>query len=209
MEKIESLEDRYWLLKTQVYYRRFFGSVGTGSKLLNPLRLKQVEHIFLGSGVTINKHAFLLTVALRDQPKPRLTIGYGCVIGHMNHITCVSAVTIEKRVLTADRVHISDNSHRFDDPTKPVVEQGVISKGPVRIGEGTWIGEGASVLSCSIGRNCVIGSNAVVVNDIPDYCVAVGAPARVVRQFNFESKKWDKVDARPGNLQEGNHPLQL
>jgi hypothetical protein len=61
----------------------------------------------------------------------------------------------------------------------------ILSKGRVSIGEGTRIGENASILSCNIGRNCVIGSNAVVVSDIPDCSVAVGAPARIVRRFDW------------------------
>jgi acetyltransferase-like isoleucine patch superfamily enzyme len=46
------------------------------------------------------------------------------------------------------------------------------------------------VIGCTIGRNCVIGANAVVTTDIPDYCVAVGAPAKVIRRWNAQTKEW-------------------
>lgn len=193
LEKAESIAEFYWLCKTQLYYRRFFGRIGEGSKLLAPLRLKNVQHIFVGETVIINRHAFLLTIALPGQATPRLVINEGCVIGHMNHITCLNEVTIGAKVLTADRVHISDNSHVFTDPALAIIDQGVESNGKVSIGEGTWIGENASVLSCSIGKHCVVGANAVVVTDIPDYCVAVGIPARVVRRFNHLSGIWERV----------------
>jgi acetyltransferase-like isoleucine patch superfamily enzyme len=114
----------------------------------------------------------------------------------MNHITCIHKVEIGENVLTADRVHISDHSHGFSQITIPIMAQPVTSKGVVRIGDGTWIGENASILSCSIGRNCVIGSNAVVTRDIPEYCVAVGAPARVVKRFNTISGQWENVENR-------------
>jgi acetyltransferase-like isoleucine patch superfamily enzyme len=195
LEKIEYITELYWLLKTQLYYRRFFGQIGRRSKILNPMRLKNVENIFLGDHVIINKHAFLLTARLSNGERPRITIGDGCVIGHVNHITAVNDVAIGPNVLTADRVHISDNSHSFADPATAIIDQPIVSKGRVRIGEGSWIGENASVLSCSIGRNCVIGSNAVVLSDIPDYSVAVGAPARVVRRFNPGSGLWEKTGA--------------
>lgn len=194
MEKAESLQERYWLLKTQLYYRRFFGQIGHASKLLNPLRLKGVKHIYIENNVTINKHAFLLTVSLDDGRIPRLVIGEGSVIGHRNHITCVNELVLGKKVLTADGVHLSDNSHGFSDPTVPILDQGIKTKGSVSIGDGTWIGENASVLSCSIGRNCVIGANAVVVTDIPDYSIAVGVPARIVKRFCLTSGTWKKVD---------------
>jgi acetyltransferase-like isoleucine patch superfamily enzyme len=195
-EKVESLSELYWSAKTRFYYARFFGRVGKNSKLLNPMRLRNVENIFVGDGVMINKFAFLLTLPLPGQSAPRLVIGDGCAIGHMNHITCVDEVIIGKRVLTADRVHISDNSHVFAHPSIPVADQGVIGKGKVYVGDGSWIGENASILSCRIGRNCVIGSNAVVISDIPDHCVAVGIPARVVRQFDPVTNEWKKVQRK-------------
>ena len=62
-------------------------------------------------------------------------------------------------------------------------------KGPVRIGDGTWIGTNVSIMpNVTIGRNCVIGANSVVTSDIPDFNVAAGAPARILRA----------VDATPG-----------
>lgn len=193
LEKGEYIEELYWRLKTQVLYRRSFGSLGNGSRLLQPMRLKNVHNIYIGDGVRINKHAFLLTLQLPESHAPRLTIEDGCIIGHMNHITCVDEVTLGPRVLTADRVHISDNSHLFLNPEVPIRDQGVMSTGKVSIGEGSWIGENASLLSCSIGRHCVVGSNAVVLSDVPDYSVVVGIPARVIRRFNPDSRRWDRI----------------
>jgi acetyltransferase-like isoleucine patch superfamily enzyme len=159
------------------------------------MRLRNVHNIHIGTNVIINKYAFLLTVQEDKSVVPRLTIGDGCVIGHMNHITCVCAVDIGENVLTADRVFISDHSHAFSDTTVPILKQPVEPKGKVCIGSGTWIGENAAVLSCNIGKNCVIGANAVVLSDIEDYCVAVGAPARVIRRWNPESREWEKSPA--------------
>jgi acetyltransferase-like isoleucine patch superfamily enzyme len=193
LEKGEYFEELYWALKTRFFYRRFFGELGTGSRILHPMRLTNVQNIYIGNQVRINKHAFLLTVTLPGGPAPRLSIEDGCVIGHMNHITCVNEVKIGKRVLTADRVHISDNSHAFLDPNVAIRDQGIISSGKIEIGEGSWIGENASLLSCTVGRNCVVGSNAVVLGNIPDFCVVVGAPARIVRRYDVTSGSWIRV----------------
>lgn len=193
LEKADSLAEFYWLLKTQHWYKRFFGHIGTGSKILNPMRLAEVQCIHIGNQVLVNKGSFLLTKQVNDAELPRMTIDDGTIIGHLNHITCVNDVYIGKKVLTADKVHISDNSHVYGDPQIPIMEQKIQSRGPVVIGDGTWIGENVSVLSCKIGRNCVIGANAVVISDIPDHCVAVGAPAHVVRRFDAESQTWQRV----------------
>ena len=194
LEKSESFEELYWALKSRFYYSRFFGGFGTGTRLLKPMRLTNVQNIHIGNQVRINKFVFLLTVKLPGGPVPRLSIEDGCTIGHMNHITCVNEVKIGRRVLTADRVHISDNSHSFLDPTIPIRDQGVVSSGKVHIGDGSWIGENASLLSCTIGKNCVVGSNAVVLGNIPDFSVVVGAPARIVRRFDVTSGTWVRVE---------------
>ena len=53
---------------------------------------------------------------------------------------------------------------------------------PVRVGLGTWLGIGVVVLpGVTIGQGCVVGANAVVTSDLPDYAIAAGVPARVLR----------------------------
>jgi acetyltransferase-like isoleucine patch superfamily enzyme len=183
----------YWLVKTQVFYRQILGALGQRSCIIKPLNLRNGRNVFIGSNVTIHDHSWLLTLALNEKTFPKLVIGDGTEIGHFNHITCVNRVEIGPKVLTADRVHISDNGHAFDDPSIPIMDQPVISKGPVAIGEGTWLGENVSILSCRIGRNCVIGANAVVTTDIPDFCVVAGVPGRVIKQFDSKSSTWKRV----------------
>ena len=63
----------------------------------------------------------------------------------------------------------------------------------VVIGEGSWLGEHVCVIGASIGKNCVIGANSVVTHDVPDYSIAVGVPAKVIKRYNFNSKQWEKV----------------
>ena len=83
--------------------------------------------------------------------------------------------------LIADWCYICDFDHRMDDITLPIKDQGIV-KGPVRIGPDTWVAAKVSVLRNTIvGRGCVLGSHAVVRGIIPDYSIAVGAPARVVK----------------------------
>ena len=62
----------------------------------------------------------------------------------------------------------------------------------VEIGKGSWIGSGAIILPGSkIGEHVVIGANSVVTGEIPSHSVAVGSPARVVRQYDGNS--WERV----------------
>ena len=193
LEKMQRVAELYWLLKSQCYYRLFFGRLGRHSKMIEPMRVRNVHNIHVGERVIINKLAFLLTSQEQEEVIPHLSIGDGCIIGHMNHITCIDKVHIGKNVLTADKVYISDHSHGFLDTRLPILAQSKVSRGQVYIGDGTWIGENAVILSSKVGRNCVIGSSAVVITDVPDYSVAVGIPARVVRRFNPITSHWEKV----------------
>ena len=62
------------------------------------------------------------------------------------------------------------------------------------IGDGVWLGENACVIGVSIGKNSVVGANAVVTKDVPDYCVVAGAPAYIIKRYNFEKKEWCKTN---------------
>ncbi|MHA1711254.1 MAG: DapH/DapD/GlmU-related protein, partial [Candidatus Freyarchaeota archaeon] len=79
-------------------------------------------------------------------------------------------------------------------PSRPIREQGYFSKGDVIIGDGAWIGIGACILSgVQIGKGSVIGANSVVTHNIPSYSVAAGSPARVIKRYDFSSKRWLRV----------------
>lgn len=123
-----------------------------------------------------------------------MIIGSGCSIGHFNEIYATKSIVIEDNVLTADRVYISDNLHGYENPEIPVIKQPIKQNGTVRIGEGSWLGAGACVIGANIGKHCVIGANAVVTHDIPDYSVAVGIPAKVIKKYNFNTSKWENVN---------------
>jgi acetyltransferase-like isoleucine patch superfamily enzyme len=178
--------------KVLLYYRFIFGSFGQKSLIKAPIILNNPHSIFIGENVTILNSAWL------SGPKEYRTGEYGlrirdkCSIGNFVHIYATESIVIEDEVLIADKVYISDNSHNYNRISIPIIDQGIKQLSRVVIGQGAWIGENVCIIGSSIGKNSVIGANAVVTNDIPDYCVAVGSPARVIRKYNFESQKWEK-----------------
>ena len=122
--------------------------------------------------------------------KAELIIEDGTIIGNFNHIFATKKIVIHKDVLTADKVYISDNLHGYENINLPIIKQAIVQKGEVEIGEGCWLGENVCVLGAHIGKHCVIGANSVVTKDIPDYSVAVGAPARIIKRYDFIKKSW-------------------
>ena len=114
-------------------------------------------------------------------------------IGHYVHIVCLKSITIEKSVLIANKVFISDSTHEYKNINIPIKNQNVKVLKDVVIGEGAWIGENVCILGANIGKHSVVGSNSVVLSDIPDYTVAVGCPSKVIKKYNFDTKVWEDV----------------
>jgi acetyltransferase-like isoleucine patch superfamily enzyme len=113
----------------------------------------------------------------------RVRIGAGTFLNMGVMIASHELVEIGDHCMVANGCFISDASHRFDDPTKPITWQGFTSKGPTRIGENCWLGANVVITSgVTIGERCVIGANSVVTKDIEAFSVAAGAPARVIRR---------------------------
>ncbi len=107
----------------------------------------------------------------------RVLIGRSCsIVAHLH-------VVIEDEVFFGPNVYVTDQNHGFEDLDLPIGRQ-TMPEEPVRIGWGSWLGTNSVVLpGVTIGRHVAVGAGSVVTDDLPDTSVAVGAPARVVRQY--------------------------
>ncbi len=111
-----------------------------------------------------------------------LDIGDNCDIGAHTIISSVSSITLASSVLIAGNCYIGGARYHMDDLEVPIMNQGIYSRGSVSIGENSWIGASATILDgVKIGRGCVIGAGSLVTKDVPDFGVAVGVPAKVIR----------------------------
>lgn len=175
-------------------FSRFFGSFGRKSSVLAPVGIEGIRRIHISDHVYISNGALLAAMPHTDMDVCELRIGHHTSLGRNNHIYATSSIRIEPRVLTANNVYISDNSHCYDDINTAIKDQPIMQRKHVVIGEGSWLGQNVCVLGASVGRGCVIGANSVVLHDIPDHCVAVGTPARVIRRYDTQAGKWIMVD---------------
>jgi acetyltransferase-like isoleucine patch superfamily enzyme len=153
------------------------------------VRVQGKKYISIGRNSVIQRGGWLLAIKI-DDTDPILEIGDNCAIGDYCHIASVRKVKFENDVLLANNVYISDNLHEYENINIPIINQPVKFKKEVTIGAGSWIGENVCIIGASVGRNSVIGCNAVVTNDIDDYCIAVGSPARVIKRFDLNSRQW-------------------
>jgi len=157
---------------------RFFTKAGSNLVVKHSAEFRMVDHAVLevGDNVTIQDYSFFqLTM-----PEPKVFIGDNTVIGRRNVITAKNLITIGRDVLIGSDVQIIDHGHgtRRDTPIR--IQEAEI--GTVEIGDDVWIGAGSKILmNVKIGNGAVIGANSVVLTDIPEYAIAVGSPARVVK----------------------------
>ena len=174
-------------------YRSKIEYLGKESLIISPLKLHGT--ISIGSRTIVQYKSWIEANPLTKEDKAKIIIGSGCAIGHFNEIYATKSIIIEDKVLTADRVYISDNLHGYNNPEIPIIDQPIKQIKPVRIGTGSWIGVGVAVIGANIGKHCVIGSNAVVTKDIPDYSVAVGIPAKIIKRYNFQTQRWERTNS--------------
>ena len=183
-----------FLLKKLKGRRRLYAEYGESSVIASTIKTSSPENIYIGNHVTIGKSTWIEAKPLTGSKECRLVFKDGVTIGEYNHIYATKSIVFEKDVLTANYVYISDNLHSYEDVTQPIKKQPIKQLKPVVIGKGSWIGEHVSIIGASVGEHCVIGANSVVTKDIPDFCVAVGAPAIVVKRYDREKGCWRKTD---------------
>jgi acetyltransferase-like isoleucine patch superfamily enzyme len=182
-------------------YRRArrFARFGPRSAVCFPVAaLFGEEAISIGDGCIIGPYASLSAgVSPEDVPdSPVVRIGDRCVIGKGSAVIGHERVEIGDDVWTGNHVYITDANHGYVDRDQPVGRQFAAPR-PVRIGSGSWLGQGALVVGgATIGEHVVVGAGAVVTGDLPDYSVAVGNPARVIRRY-VAGEGWVRVAELP------------
>ena len=127
--------------------------------------------------------------------EPKLSIGSDVNIEQNVHIVCGSSIEIQDRVTITGGCAIVDVEHPFEDIEDPVrIGMRLRMQGNrVVIGAGSFVGFNSIILpNVVIGCHSVIGSHSVVTRNVPDYCVAVGNPARVIRRYSLETQSWER-----------------
>ena len=138
--------------------------------------MKELFYNQIGENSVVNNQ---LTVVL---PK-NVTIGSGVTVMNGALMMAAGGITIEDKVMIAANVQLISNNH---DP----YDRQILTCKPVLIKYGAWVGAGATILpGVTVGKYAIIGANSVVNKDIPDYAVAVGSPAKVVKYLDKEKFK--------------------
>ena len=188
----------FFLRKT--FYPRLFRKIGKGFIIGRNVVIRHPDKIEVHDHVTIDDNCLIDArgsgddgVVLEDEviinrncmiqaKNGPIRLGRRTSLGSNSVLVSLGGVTIGEAVLTAGGCYISAGAYEFDRLNTPVMDQRAYTKGPIRIGSNSWLGTCVIVLDgVSIGTGSVVGAGSVVTKNLPDYSVAVGVPAHVVR----------------------------
>lgn len=177
------------LLLTKLFFRK-------ARLVRRPIYIRGKKGFVYGRGLTTG-HGCRIEASSK---KKTLFIGENARIGDYVHICAEESVVIGDNVLIASKVFISDTNHgdySGDNQSSPNINpaERELFHNPVFIGNNVWIGENVVILPGSIiGNGCVIGANSVVNGKkYPDNCIIAGIPSKIIKQYNPESCRWERL----------------
>lgn len=192
----QRLNPHYILNK--MYYLYMFHQLRGGIDISS--RIRGRRYMQIGKNFGSGKHLWLEAVtSYRGQTfHPTIVIKDDVSMSDFNHIGAVNYVEIGNHVLFGSKCYVTDHNHGIysgengqSDPDIPPTERLLTFDKKVIIGDNVWLGDNVTVLpGVTIGKGSIIGSNAIVSKSIPPYSIAVGIPARVIKQWNPEDQRW-------------------
>lgn len=165
-----------------------------------PIDIRGKKFMDFGRKLTTGYYCRLEAYPIGNNNSKVLKFGDNVQINDFVHIAAAKNVEIGNNVLIASKIFISDICHgeyadieNMSDPNEHPNDRKLSAK-PVIIHDDVWIGEMVSILpGVEIGKGSIIGANSVVTKSIPEYSIAAGNPAKVIKQYNFNKKQWKKI----------------
>ena len=177
-------------------YRNEFEHIGKNSKVYYPVisNKRSRKLLSIGDGTEILHNSRIQCFEQEGCPTPHIKIGDRCYLGFNLSILAGADVIIEDDVLLASNILITTETHGMDPESDVPYMSQPLTVAPVRVGSGCWLGERVVIMpGVTIGKKCIIGAGSIVTHDIPDYSIAVGSPAKVVKRYDFERHEWIRV----------------
>ena len=174
--------------------KKEFKKIGKNSIIYKPyLQLSGLKHVIIGDDVTILNNARIAVYGATKNSS--IIIGNRCYIGFGFTILSKASnkIIIGDDVLIASNVCITNENHGINPEDEiPYMNQDITGD-DISIGAGSWIGQNVCILpGVVIGKKSIIGAGSVVTKSVPDYSIAVGNPARVIKTYNFNTHCWER-----------------
>ncbi len=195
------------LVLRQKLYRHMFESCGRKVVFGRNVTIRHPHRIRIADNVIIDDNAVL---DAKGEADVTIDIGGGSIVGRNSILSCKGgAIQLDDRVnisvnctlISETRLHVGENvliaghcyliaggNHGLDRTDIPILEQPLIEKGGIDIGAHCWLGANVTLLDgVTVGRDSVIAAGAVVTKPVPEYSIAGGVPAKVLRDRKASS----------------------
>ena len=183
-----------------------FGNTPRNLKIDLPRNIVNPERIFIGNDVWLGPGTLLIALtsypgpSMRDPNRKKQTtqsFNSKIVIGDRVtstaglQIAALSEIFIGDDTLLASNINITDGLHGYVNANEPYKYQSIFKIAPIVIKRGSWIGQNVVIMpGVTIGELCIIGANSVVTKSVPDKCIAIGRPARVIKRWKESTHSW-------------------
>lgn len=166
-------------------------SIGDGFRAYGPNRIRAGRQVAIANHVTLRAMMSYPWTTPPQTFSPEIVLEDRCFINNFSQIACVNRVVIGANTMIAEGCFIADHNHGYDDPETSIRAQPLRICGEVHIGSDSWIGAHCVIVgNIQIGRHCVVGANSVVTADLPDFSVAAGAPAHILKEYDPKQRHW-------------------
>jgi acetyltransferase-like isoleucine patch superfamily enzyme len=185
----------------KIFYPSLFKQVGKGVIFGRNVTVRHPKKITIGENTSIDDNVVL---DAKGEANEGIAIGVNVYIGRNTILSCkegsiyledycnISAncmllseteIRLGQYCFLAGQCYlVAGGNHAFDDTSVPIMFQPSYSKGGIAIGEDVWLGAGVIVLDgANVGKGTVVGAGAVVTEPLPEYCIAVGSPAKKLK----------------------------
>lgn len=181
-----------------------FGNQPENLRIRMPATIRGGRRVFIGNDVFIGPNSIVMAITetqdigrhpdeehVEQTFDPKIEVGHRVSVTGRLQLAAHKRITIGNDVMIASNVFLSDALHAYDDGNRPYKYQGMSRVLPIVIEDGCWIGQNVVVMpGVTIGRLSIIGANSVVTRSIPERCIAVGAPAKVIKRWSDHAQSW-------------------
>ncbi|CAN5799256.1 acyltransferase [soil metagenome] len=175
---------RLWV---KVFLNRFFHTKGKGATIRGSARMD----ILPFNNFVLGAYSIIEDFCTVNNGVGDVLIGDNTLIGMANVL--IGPIRIGNDVILAQNVVASGLNHEYRNVDLPISKQNVTTA-PICIEDECWIAANVVITAgVTIGKHCVVAAGSVVTKSIPPYSVAAGNPAKVVKQYSFETKEWIRV----------------
>lgn len=186
------------LFLRKLFYPRLLKKVGKGVVFGRGITLRHPKKIVIGDntfiddnvvldakgeeneGIEVGNNVFIGRNTILSCKEGSIHLDDYCNLSANCHLLSETEIRLGKYVFLAGQCYlVAGGNHSFEDTTIPIMFQPSYSKGGITIGEDVWLGAGVIVLDgASVGNGTIVGAGSVVTQSLPEYCIAVGTPAK-------------------------------